>query len=114
MFLVDTEEGRIVADEEIKRKIATEQPYRNWLNRHMLELATVAAESPDEPEPPHHPVLQRQQAFGYTFEDLRIVMAPMARDGVEAVGSMGCDTPRRSCPTNRNCSTIIFNNSLPR
>jgi len=93
MFLVDTEEGRIVADEEIKLKIATEQPYRDWLNRHMLELTTVAAESAQEPEAPHHPVLQRQQAFGYTFEDLRIIMAPMARDGVEAVGSMGCDTP---------------------
>jgi glutamate synthase (ferredoxin) len=93
MFLVDTEEGRIVADEELKLKIATEQPYRDWLNRHMLELTTVTAESPQEPEAPHHPVLQRQQAFGYTFEDLRIIMAPMARDGVEAVGSMGCDTP---------------------
>ena len=49
--------------------------------------------SPTTPEPSHNTVLQRQQAFGYTFEDLRIVMAPMARDGVEAVGSMGCDTP---------------------
>jgi glutamate synthase (ferredoxin) len=56
-------------------------------------LTTVEAESPQEPEAPRHPVLQRQQAFGYTFEDLRIIMAPMARDGVEAVGSMGCDTP---------------------
>jgi glutamate synthase (ferredoxin) len=93
MFLVDTEEGRIVADEEIKLKIATEQPYRDWLNRHMLELTTVTAESNHEPEETHHTVLQRQQAFGYTFEDLRIIMAPMARDGVEAVGSMGCDTP---------------------
>ena len=92
MFLVDTEEGRIVADEEIKRTIATEQPYRQWLNKHMLELAAVP-ESAHTPEPAHQTVLQRQQAFGYTFEDLRIVMAPMARDGVEAVGSMGCDTP---------------------
>ena len=93
MFLVDTEEGRIVADEEIKHKIATEQPYREWLNQHMLELSTVRGSANHEPEPAHHPVLQRQQAFGYTFEDLRIIMAPMARDGVEAVGSMGCDTP---------------------
>ncbi len=92
MFLVDTEEGRIVADEEIKHKIATEQPYRQWLNEHLLDLANVA-ESPHAPEPSHNTVLQRQQAFGYTFEDLRIIMAPMARDGVEAVGSMGCDTP---------------------
>ncbi|MGA2543980.1 MAG: glutamate synthase large subunit [Verrucomicrobiota bacterium] len=92
MFLVDTEEGRIVADEEIKRTIATEQPYRQWLNKHMLELAAVP-EVVHAPEPSHQTVLQRQQAFGYTFEDLRIIMAPMARDGVEAVGSMGCDTP---------------------
>ncbi|HZM03104.1 MAG TPA: glutamate synthase central domain-containing protein, partial [Candidatus Saccharimonadales bacterium] len=92
MFLVDTEEGRIVSDDEIKRQIATEQPYRDWLNRHMLELETVA-ESSYVPEATPHTILQRQQAFGYTFEDLRIIMAPMARDGVEAVGSMGCDTP---------------------
>jgi len=92
MFLVDTEEGRIVADEEIKQTIATQQPYRQWLNQHMLELAAVP-EAVHAPEPPHQTVLQRQQAFGYTFEDLRILMAPMARDGVEAVGSMGNDTP---------------------
>jgi glutamate synthase (ferredoxin) len=92
MFLVDTEEGRIVADEEIKQKIATEQPYRQWLNEHLLELSAVN-DSAQQPPPTRQPVLQRQQAFGYTFEDLRIIMAPMARDGVEAVGSMGSDTP---------------------
>ncbi len=92
MFLVDTEEGRIVADEELKFKIATEQPYRLWLNNHLLALETIGG-SPEVPEPPHNTVLQRQQAFGYTFEDLRLIMSPMARDGVEAVGSMGCDTP---------------------
>ncbi len=93
MFLVDTEEGRIVADDELKLKIATEQPYRQWLNNHLLALETIGGSSPQVPEPPHNTVLQRQQAFGYTFEDLRLIMAPMARDGVEAVGSMGCDTP---------------------
>jgi glutamate synthase (ferredoxin) len=93
MFLVDTEEGRIVADPEIKLKIATEEPYRDWLNRHMLELTTIDAGPDHQPPATHYPVLQRQQAFGYTFEDLRIIMTPMARDGVEAVGSMGCDTP---------------------
>jgi glutamate synthase (ferredoxin) len=92
MFLVDTEEGRIVADEEIKQKIATEQPYRQWLNDHLLDLSSVG-EFPHGTELSHNTVLQRQRAFGYTFEDLRIVMAPMARDGVEALGSMGCDTP---------------------
>jgi len=92
MFLIDTEEGRIVADEELKRKISTEQPYREWLDKHMVELGHLP-EPPHLPEPSHKTVLQRQQAFGYTFEDLRIIMAPMARDGVEAVGSMGTDTP---------------------
>jgi glutamate synthase (ferredoxin) len=92
MFLVDMEEGRIVADEEIKNKIASEHPYREWIDTHMVELAKVK-EAPSVPEPDHKKVLQRQQAFGYTFEDLRIVLTPMARDGVEAVGSMGTDTP---------------------
>ena len=92
MFVVDTEQGRIVADEEIKNSIAKAHPYRQWLNQHMIELAKL----PDPgklPEPDHDTVLQRQQAFGYTFEDLRLLMVPMARDGVEAVGSMGTDTP---------------------
>jgi glutamate synthase (ferredoxin) len=92
MFLVDTEEGRIVSDEEIKTKIATEQPYQLWLDNNLVSLADV----PDPgilAEPDHETVLQRQLAFGYAFEDLRILMAPMARDGNEAVGSMGTDTP---------------------
>jgi len=92
MFLVDTEEGRIVADDELKFKIATGQPYRKWLDQYLLDLEGVG-EHPHAPEPSHNTVLQRQQAFGYTFEDLRVVLTPMARDGVEAVGSMGCDTP---------------------
>jgi len=92
MFLVDTEEGRIVADEEIKNTIAAAHPYRQWLDKHMVELAHLPEVS-HLPEPSHETVLQRQQAFGYTFEDLRIILSPMARDGVEAVGSMGTDTP---------------------
>jgi len=92
MFLIDTEEGRIVADEEIKQKIATEQPYRAWLDENLIRLADV----PDPgvaTEPDHETVTQRQLAFGYTYEDLRILMLPMARDANEAVGSMGTDTP---------------------
>ena len=92
MFLIDTEEGRIVADEEIKEKTAAEHPYRQWLDANMMELGHLP-EVPHLPAPSHETVLQRQQAFGYTFEDLRILMVPMARDGVEAVGSMGTDTP---------------------
>ena len=92
MFLIDTREGRIVADEELKERIAGAKPYRQWLDEHMVELGNVP-ESEHLVETPPSTILQRQQAFGYTFEDLRIVMAPMGRDGVEAVGSMGTDTP---------------------
>jgi glutamate synthase (ferredoxin) len=92
MFLVDTVQGRIVADEEIKQQVATQQPYRAWLDNNLIRLADV----PDGgklAEADHDTVIQRQKAFGYSFEDLRILMAPMARDGAEAVGSMGNDTP---------------------
>jgi len=92
MFLVDTEPGRIVADEEIKQQVATAHPYRQWLDHHLIELSELA-DPPEVPEPDHRSVLQRQQAFGYTFEDQRLLLAPMARDGVEAIGSMGTDTP---------------------
>ena len=92
MFLVDTEEGRIVADEEIKHQMASAHPYREWLDKYMVELADIP-DAPHLPGPGHDTVLRRQQAFGYTFEDLRIIMSPMARDGVEAIGSMGTDTP---------------------
>jgi glutamate synthase (ferredoxin) len=92
MFLVDTEEGRIVADEEIKHQMASAHPYREWLDKYMVELADVP-DAPHLPGPDHETILRRQQAFGYTFEDLRILLAPMAKDGVEAVGSMGTDTP---------------------
>ncbi len=92
MFLVDTEQGRIVSDDEIKTTVATEHPYREWLNKHMIKLADVP-EPGILPEPNHQTVLHRQLAFGYTFEDLRMLLVPMARDGAEAVGSMGTDTP---------------------
>jgi len=92
MFLIDTEQGRIVADEEIKTKIATEHPYRLWLDEHVTDLEDLP-EPPHVHEPDHKTVLRRQQAFGYTFEDLRIVMLPMGRDSVQPLGSMGTDTP---------------------
>jgi len=92
MFLVDMEEGRIVADDEIKSRIASEQPYRQWINDHMVELGQVK-DAPELPVPDHDTVLHRQQAFGYTFEDERMLLLPMAKDGVEATGSMGTDIP---------------------
>jgi glutamate synthase (ferredoxin) len=92
MFLVDTEEGRIVEDEEIKQQVVNERPYRQWLNEHLVHLDSLPV-APEVPVPDHDTLLQRQIAFGYTFEDQRIIMTPMARDGVEAIGSMGNDTP---------------------
>lgn len=91
MFLVDMAAGRIIADEEIKHQIASQHPYRDWINQHMVELAQL----PEAAAPVFEPdtLVQRQTAFGYTFEDLRLLLSPMARDGVEAVGSMGSDTP---------------------
>jgi glutamate synthase domain-containing protein 2/glutamate synthase domain-containing protein 1/glutamate synthase domain-containing protein 3 len=92
MFLVDTVQGRIVDDEEIKQQIASERPYRQWLDEHQIHLDKLPA-APEVPAPDHDTLLQRQIAFGYTFEDQRLILAPMARDGVEAIGSMGNDTP---------------------
>jgi glutamate synthase domain-containing protein 2/glutamate synthase domain-containing protein 1/glutamate synthase domain-containing protein 3 len=92
MLLVDTVEGRIVSDEEIKSKIASEQPYRQWLDEHLISLEELP-EAESVPENDRETVLQRQQAFGYTFEQLRKILEPMARTGVDPIGSMGNDAP---------------------
>ncbi|MEM3086402.1 MAG: glutamate synthase large subunit [Halobacteria archaeon] len=92
MFLVDTEQKRIVEDEELKREIALEHPYQRWLDEnllHLKDLPRVREAQPPDPET----LLRRQRAFGYTEEDLRLLMMPMAADGEEAVGSMGIDAP---------------------
>jgi len=92
MFLVDTAQGRIIEDEEIKRAITSERPYRQWIDEYQVHLNDLPA-APEVPAPDHDTLLQRQIAFGYTFEDERLILAPMATSGVEAVGSMGNDTP---------------------
>jgi glutamate synthase (ferredoxin) len=92
MFLVDTELGRIVEDEEIKAQIINERPYAEWLKQYLVHLKDLPP-APELPAPEPVALAKRQVAFGYTFEDQRILMTPMARDGVEAVGSMGNDTP---------------------
>ncbi|AJY73986.1 glutamate synthase large subunit [Paenibacillus beijingensis] len=92
MLLVDTKAGRIVSDEEVKQAIVTEKPYRQWLDDNLIGLDDLP-EEPHLPEPNHETVQQRQQAFGYTFEDLRKVLEPMAGSGVEPIGSMGYDAP---------------------
>lgn len=90
MFLVDMEQGRIIGDEEIKTKYASERPYRQWLKEHMIKIEDLPPAS-SVPQPDHDTLLQRQIAFGYTNEDQRILLTPMARDGVEAIGAMGND-----------------------
>ncbi|HEX9115492.1 MAG TPA: glutamate synthase central domain-containing protein, partial [Anaerolineae bacterium] len=92
MLLVDTAQGRLIDDEEIKHTIASAEPYGEWLAANMLDLADLPAPEP-APRRGSPPLWQRQRAFGYTYEDLNLILAPMARDGVEPVGSMGTDTP---------------------
>jgi glutamate synthase domain-containing protein 2/glutamate synthase domain-containing protein 1/glutamate synthase domain-containing protein 3 len=92
MFLVDLEAGRIVADEEIKLQIASERPYRVWLDRHLVALEDLPP-SGDLPRAEECDLRSRQQAFGYTTEDLRFILGPMAIDSNEPIGSMGNDTP---------------------
>ena len=92
MLLVDTELGRLVSDEEIKDQIASAKPYRSWLDAHLVQIEDLP-EAPPVPEPDHQTILQRQLAFGYTLEDERFILTPMAKDGVEPLGSMGTDTP---------------------
>ncbi|WP_168123632.1 glutamate synthase large subunit [Paenibacillus sp. HB172176] len=92
MLLVDTEQGRIISDEEVKAAIAAEHPYREWLNEHLIDLEDLP-EAPELPEYSHSTVQKRQQAFGYTFEDIRKVLEPMAGSGQEPIASMGYDAP---------------------
>lgn len=92
MLLVDTEKGCIVSDEELKQSIVAEHPYKDWVDQHMINLEQLP-EAPTVPDPDRHTLTQRQQAFGYTFEELTKVLEPMASSGVEAIGSMGIDTP---------------------
>jgi glutamate synthase (NADPH/NADH) large chain len=92
MLLVDIEHGRIVSDDELKRELASQRPYQDWLDRTQLRLEDLP--TPWEiPTPDTDKLLDRQQAFGYTQEDLKMLLTPMAVAGEEAIGSMGDDTP---------------------
>jgi glutamate synthase (NADPH/NADH) large chain len=91
MFLVDIEQGRIIEDGEIKDELANAAPYKDWLHAGMVKLSDLP--SREHIVYPHSSVVRRQRAFGYTEEDLRILVTPMAKNGMEALGSMGTDTP---------------------
>jgi glutamate synthase (ferredoxin) len=90
IFLVDTAQGRIIDDEEIKAALAAERPYGDWLRQHQVQLEDIAPAQVSESD--HTSTLTRQIAFGYTHEDARILLSPMARNGEEPIGSMGTDT----------------------
>jgi glutamate synthase (NADPH/NADH) large chain len=92
MLLVDLDEGRLIPDEELKSTLAKSHPYRQWLENTQIVLEDLPP-APGESALSNLSLLDRQQAFGYTQEDLRILMTPMAVQGEEAVGSMGTDTP---------------------
>lgn len=93
MFVVDMEQGKIISDEELKQNICSQKPYNDWLNKYKIRLEEL-------PEPrvmfthlEHEQVSKYQKAFGYSTEDLETIIAPMALDGKEPIGSMGTDTP---------------------
>jgi glutamate synthase (NADPH) large chain len=90
IFLVDTARGRIVSDDEVKRELAAAQPYQQWLS-HLIDIEDLDP-APYLPPPSHETVTRRQQLFGYTHEDLRLLLGPMAAQGEEPIGSMGTDT----------------------
>ncbi len=93
MFLVDTAQGRIVDDEEIKAELAAEHPYQEWLDAGLFHLDELPPG--DYVRMPHHRVVLRQQIFGYTYEELNLLVAPMARSGAEPIGLDGYRHPGR-------------------
>jgi glutamate synthase (NADPH/NADH) large chain len=91
MFLVDTSQGRIVEDEEIKHALAAEHPYAEWLHAGLVHLDDLPPRF--YLTPTHSSLVTQQRTFGYTTEELKVLLAPMAKTGAEAIGSMGTDTP---------------------
>ncbi|MBM3556472.1 MAG: glutamate synthase subunit alpha, partial [Alphaproteobacteria bacterium] len=93
MFLIDLEQGRIIEDAELKATLATAKPYREWLARTQIQLEDLPSPNVPPPVEPGSALLDRQQAFGYTQEDIDVFLEPMARDADDPIGSMGTDTP---------------------
>jgi glutamate synthase (NADPH/NADH) large chain len=92
MFLIDLKQGRIVDDEEVKRSIVSRKPYREWVEKNMIRLSQL----PDPafvPQPDHNTIIERQRIFGYTSEDINLIMKPMAVSSMEPTGAMGDDAP---------------------
>jgi glutamate synthase (NADPH/NADH) large chain len=93
MFIVDLQKGRIISDEELKRDICSRQPYSEWLNKYKIRLEELPEPRVVFTELQHEAIFKYQQVFGYTSEDLDKIIAPMATEGKEPVGSMGSDIP---------------------
>src|SRR5207253_3727734 len=91
IFLVDTAQRRFIPDEEIKADLASQHPYQEWLDAGLVHLEDLPPQFPLVPQ--HSSAVQQQRMFGYTEEDLRLIIAPMARNAVESLGSMGTDSP---------------------
>ena len=106
MFLVDTKEGRIIPDEEIKQQITSAQPYQQWLDQNLVTLEQLPDAAREVKGLDADAVTQRQMAFGYTFEELRMLLVPMGKDAVEAIGAMGTDTP---LPVLSNRPKLLYN-----
>jgi len=101
MFLVDTSSGKIVSDEDVKGALAAEHPYDDWLHAGLVHLPALPERRRSRPS--HESVVRRQMLFGYTEEELRILVTPMAASGAEPIGSMGTDTPVAALRTGRGC-----------
>jgi glutamate synthase (NADPH/NADH) large chain len=93
MLLIDMEEGRIISDDELKRDLAARHPYEQWLKRTQIQVGDLPLAKKPAKKKTNVALIDLQQAFGYTQESLKFLMAPMAHTGQEAVGSMGTDTP---------------------
>ena len=91
MFLIDTNERRIIRDDEIKARLGAARPYARWIDQNLITLKDLPPAAPAST--PEGSLIARQQTFGYTLEDKKLLLAPMAADAKEAIGSMGTDTP---------------------
>ncbi len=121
MLLVDTVAGRLIDDSELKAAVSSRQDFRSWLDKELLSMPVVLSQlteknldlaaKPDESKLQEDPLLH---AFGYTFEQVSLLLAPMASDEKEALGSMGNDAPWPVSPTPRSCSTSTSASSSPR
>ncbi|MFN9029536.1 MAG: glutamate synthase-related protein [Betaproteobacteria bacterium] len=106
MFLIDTDQGRIIDDRELKEQLAKSHPYKEWIKRIRIRLDDLPADRHPVHARTEVPLLDRQQAFGYTQEDLKVLMSPMAVEGEEAIGSMGNDS---ALPVLSNRNKPLYN-----